>query len=71
MRKRGIIAALALMVLTLTTSAQNAANIASLRKDAAAGNVKAQVALANRLLSGKGVQTNYQEAAEWFAKAAN
>ena len=69
MRIRQLTIALLCLVASATT-AQTAADIASMRRDAEAGNIRAQVVLGNCLLSGKGVNANHAEAVKWFARAA-
>ena len=71
MTRKNIITTLTCLLLSMTAMAQSAANITTLRKQANAGNVKSQVELANRLLSGKGVKSNFTEATQWFRKAAD
>ena len=70
MKIKDIIAILALAVMPSFAMAQTAADIASMRKDAAAGNIRAQVALGNCYLGGKGVKANFNEAVKWYRKAA-
>ena len=45
-------------------------NIPALRKAAEAGNVEAQVKLAEYYYDGTGVEKNFAEAARWYKKAA-
>ena len=71
MKIKDIIAILALAIMPSFAMAQTAADIASMRKDAAAGNIRAQVALGNCYLGGKGVKANFNEAVKWYRMAAD
>jgi TPR repeat protein len=49
----------------------SAQDVAELKKQAAAGDAKAQNSLGNMYANGTGVPQNYTEAVKWYRKAAN
>jgi len=53
-----------------STNATSAQNIAILKKQAAAGNARAQAAVASDYANGQGVRQDYVQAVFWWRKAA-
>ena len=70
MSKKFFITIIICAMTAIHVSAQANIDIANLRTEAQAGNVKAQVRLANCLLSGQGVAVNHSEAVKWYSMAA-
>jgi len=61
---------LAAAILTLLATASLSADVKTLRKQAEAGDAKAQFTIGSMYENGSGVKQDYAEAAKWYRKAA-
>src|SRR4030042_722988 len=61
---------LAATILTLLATASLSADVKTLRKQAEAGDAKAEFTIGSMYENGSGVKQDYAEAAKWYRKAA-